>query len=56
MAFGLGQLHLSPRAFWSMTPRELAAAARGQGGHIGLNQPLSRHELFALQSRFPDAT
>lgn len=27
MAFGFGVLRLSPAAFWSMTPRELAAAA-----------------------------
>ena len=26
MAFGFGQLRLSPEAFWRMTPRELAAA------------------------------
>lgn len=25
MRFGLGQLRLSPTAFWAMTPRELAA-------------------------------
>jgi uncharacterized phage protein (TIGR02216 family) len=30
MAFGLGELRLSPHAFWAMTPRELEAViARG---------------------------
>jgi uncharacterized phage protein (TIGR02216 family) len=29
MTFGLGVLRLSPREFWSMTPRELFLAAQG---------------------------
>lgn len=51
LAFGLGRLRLSPDAFWSMTPRELAAAA-------GLLLPgrgeLQRADLEALMRAFPD--
>jgi len=32
MTFGLGVLRLSPRDFWSMTPRELFLAAAGVYG------------------------
>ena len=32
LAFGFGVLRLSPSAFWTMTPRELAAAARARLG------------------------
>ncbi|MBN9331898.1 MAG: phage tail assembly chaperone [Devosia sp.] len=31
MQFGLGVLKLPPEAFWKMSPRELAAAARPPG-------------------------
>ncbi len=30
MAFGFGRLRLSSRAFWRLTPRELAAALMAQ--------------------------
>lgn len=32
MRFGLGTLRLAPKAFWRMTPRELAAAMAAHGG------------------------
>ncbi len=51
MAFGLGHLRLAPRDFWSMTPRELAAAmsnfTAGQGGP-------DRADLARLMDQFPD--
>ena len=52
MAFGFGQLHLSPQDFWAMTPRELAAAVEGVVGV--LPTPLDRAALDALMVRFPD--
>ena len=52
IGFGLGVLRLSPAAFWSMTPRELAAAIRARRGDAGA--PLDRHTLQALMQRFPD--
>lgn len=55
MAFGLGVLRLSPDAFWSMTPRELAAAVRGVRGLAGAPPPPARSDLDALMRAFPDA-
>jgi uncharacterized phage protein (TIGR02216 family) len=52
MAFGLGVLRLSPRDFWSMTPRELASAAEGVYGRK-TGAP-SRDALAALMRAFPD--
>jgi uncharacterized phage protein (TIGR02216 family) len=52
MAFGLGRLHLAPRDFWAMTPRELAAAAEGMGGPR--LAPPARAALEALMQRYPD--
>ncbi|MBY6239753.1 phage tail assembly chaperone [Methylosinus sp. Sm6] len=52
MAFGLGVLRLSPGAFWSMTPRELAAAAEGVYG-LRPRAP-SRTTLDHLMRAFPD--
>ena len=54
MALGLGLLRLPPAQFWSMTPRELAAALRGVLGVSASEQPLSRTDLDALLQRFPD--
>lgn len=54
MALGLGQLRLSSRDLWSLTPRELAAAVRGLTGQIGAPEPLTRAALAALSARFPD--
>jgi len=53
MAAGLGLLGLSPATFWSMTPRELAAALRGRLGPPPAGPP-SREELSALLRRYPD--
>ncbi|MBI1981359.1 MAG: phage tail assembly chaperone [Methylocystis sp.] len=52
MAFGLGVLRLSPREFWSMTPRELFCAAEGVYGKAP-GAP-SRPALDELMRRFPD--
>ncbi len=54
MAAGLGLLGLPPSTFWTMTPRELAAALRSR---LGMNEPLSpfhRDEFENLLQRFPD--
>jgi uncharacterized phage protein (TIGR02216 family) len=53
MAFGLGILRLPPAAFWSMTPRELAAAMAGVYGPARSSPP-SRADLADLMTRFPD--
>jgi uncharacterized phage protein (TIGR02216 family) len=52
MSFGLGVLRLSPDAFWRMTPRELAIAARAIFG--AAPAPLDRSTFFDLMKRFPD--
>ena len=54
MAFGLGRLQLAPDRFWSMTPRELAAAARSFAGLPLPGEPLSRVAFANLAARFPD--
>ncbi len=52
MRFGLGRLRLSPDHFWSMTPAELAAAARA---HASPRLPsLDRQGLAMLLALFPD--
>jgi uncharacterized phage protein (TIGR02216 family) len=55
MATGLGLLRLSPAQFWSMTPRELAAACRGLGAASSSAMPIGRHDLARLMRQFPDA-
>lgn len=52
MAFGFGRLRLSPRSFWSMTPRELAAAMRPHAPRA--IAPFERSTLFNLMQQFPD--
>lgn len=52
MAFGFGVLRLSPAAFWSLTPRELAAAIEGRFGKPP--QAIARDALRALMTAFPD--
>jgi uncharacterized phage protein (TIGR02216 family) len=52
MAFGLGVLRLAPETFWSLTPRELQAAAEGVYGRA--SGPPSRATLDALMLEFPD--
>lgn len=51
IGFGLGVLRLSPQAFWSMTPRELALAIQAA---TGTTAPLRRQELSDLMTRYPD--
>lgn len=51
MGFGFGVLRLSPRDFWSMTPREFAAALHGPAGRP---QSATRAALAALMAAFPD--
>lgn len=52
MQFGFGVLRLSPAAFWSMTPRELAHAIRAL--RTPSVAPIERGGLDALMQRFPD--
>ncbi len=52
MAVGFGLLRLSPKTFWSMTPREMERAMSVIWPASGLN--LGREELAALMSAFPD--
>ncbi len=54
MAVGLGVLRLAPAQFWSMTPRELAAALSGGLGIAPPPRPLQRAALRELMARFPD--
>jgi uncharacterized phage protein (TIGR02216 family) len=53
MSFGFGVLRLSPRDFWTMTPRELAAAYQGITGRSSENT-ISRTTFLDLMSAFPD--
>ena len=52
MTFGLGFLRLAPATFWSMTPRELAAASRV----VGTTQSVAieRSALAQLMQLYPD--
>ena len=52
MQFGFGVMHLAPRDFWRMTPRELAAAIIATRGHAV--PPMARAALDELMRRFPD--
>jgi len=52
IALGLGLLRLSPRDFWSMTPREAAIVLRLMMGDAPA--PPQRTALAALMSLFPD--
>lgn len=54
MATGLGLLRLAPSHFWSMTPRELAAAIRGALGIDPTDGPLTRPDLARMMQRYPD--
>jgi uncharacterized phage protein (TIGR02216 family) len=54
MAAGLGLLRLPPAHFWSMTPKELAAALSALLGATHSDAPLPRAALTQLMSRFPD--
>lgn len=52
MGAGLGLLRLPPAHFWTMTPRELAAAVSVLAPRAPA--PLDRAGLAALMARFPD--
>lgn len=52
MRFGFGVLKLSPQAFWSMTPRELAHAIHAVRGHAP--EPIARATMRDLMMRYPD--
>lgn len=54
MGIGFGLLGLEPRAFWSLTLPELAAAVRGRFGVVKTETPPSRHDLECLAARYPD--
>ncbi len=55
MALGLGILRLESRAFWALTPREFAAAARAVIGPISAKADHPRRsDLDALMANFPD--
>jgi uncharacterized phage protein (TIGR02216 family) len=47
---GFGLLRLAPRDFWSMTPRELAAAMRD----FGAAAAPARCDLDTLMAAYPD--
>jgi uncharacterized phage protein (TIGR02216 family) len=47
-------LRLTPAAFWSLTPRELALALRGAAGLGGSGTPFARTDLATLMDQFPD--
>ena len=53
MRFGFGMLRLGTREFWSLTPRELAAAFEGASGRSRPNPP-PRTALDRLMAAFPD--
>ena len=55
MTAGLGTLRLTPRDFWSMTPRELDAALRGALGMAAVMPAMTRSDLAALMAAFPDS-
>lgn len=52
MGFAFAVLRLSPQDFWSMTPRELAAAIRFARGANGA--ATDHAGLAALMAAFPD--
>jgi uncharacterized phage protein (TIGR02216 family) len=55
MALGLGTLRLTPAVFWSMTPKELAAALHPLLSATA-SAPPPRAALAALMTRYPDGT
>lgn len=54
MALGLGVLRLEPKAFWSMTLRELEAALGSLLGGLDVVAPPMRRDMTALMQRYPD--
>ena len=54
MRAGLGLLRLPSSAFWSMTPRELAAALEGVLSPAAGHDAIDRPSLAGLMARYPD--
>lgn len=54
MTAGLGTLRLAPGEFWAMTPRELDAGLRGALGLVSIEPAMTRPDLTALMTAFPD--
>ena len=54
MAAGLGHLRLAPADFWSMTPKEFAAAVSILTDPAAIAAPLARADLASLMQRYPD--
>jgi len=52
MTVGLGLLRLSPKDFWSMSPREFERAAASVLPEAG--PPIGRGELGVLMKAYPD--
>lgn len=52
MAVGFGVMRLSPQAFWSMTPREFAAALDAVAGDA--EEAPNRADLSDLMLLYPD--
>lgn len=52
MRFGFGVLRMGPRDFWSLTPRELAAAFEAAAGRRA--EPPGRATFDALMAAYPD--
>lgn len=55
MRFCLGTLRWSPDAFWSATPREIAAALHAHGAGRAAAAP-GRGSLERLMALYPDQT
>ena len=53
LRLGFGVLRLSSRAFWGLTPRELAAAFEAAGGR-GRGAAPGRDVLARMMAAFPD--
>jgi uncharacterized phage protein (TIGR02216 family) len=53
MRFGFGVMRLSSRDFWSLTPRELAAAFEATNGR-SRGAAIRPDDFSALMARFPD--
>lgn len=54
MALGLGVLALTPLVFWALTPRELDVMLRGRFGTAQSLSAMTREDLSALMTEFPD--
>jgi uncharacterized phage protein (TIGR02216 family) len=54
MALAFGRLGMSPAVFWSLTPRELAAALAPVAAPRGDAVPMRRADLDRLAALYPD--